>query len=77
MALDLETIQQVNTDKIGFFRFKKFDNDQYLITNDAGKFQFLLKFHQYPYQNLFHFAVDHAVVHQCRVLQNFRYQVVN
>ncbi len=34
-------IQDTQTDKIWFFRFKKFDTDTYLITNDAGKFHFL------------------------------------
>lgn len=39
--LDLEKIKQAKADEIGFFRFKKFDKNQYLITNDAGKFEFL------------------------------------
>ncbi len=39
--LDLEKIQNTNTTKIGFFRFKKFDDNQYLLTNDAWKFIFL------------------------------------
>lgn len=39
--LSLETINNINTDKIWFFRFKKFDNDTYLITNDAWNFEFL------------------------------------
>jgi len=38
MALDIQNIQ---TDKIWYFRFKKFDSEKYLITNDAGKFHFL------------------------------------
>lgn len=41
MALDLQTIQNVATEKIGFFRFKKFDDGTYIITNDAGRFHFL------------------------------------
>lgn len=40
MSLQLETIQNTNTEKLGFFRFKKFDNHSYLITNDVGKFHF-------------------------------------
>ncbi len=39
--LDLEKIKWANTDKLWFFRFKKFDDTQYLITNDAWKFVFL------------------------------------
>lgn len=40
MSLDLQTIQKTATEKLWFFRFKKFDDDSYLITNDAGKFHF-------------------------------------
>ncbi|NVP18124.1 His-Xaa-Ser system radical SAM maturase HxsB [Candidatus Gracilibacteria bacterium] len=39
--LSLDTVINSSTDKIGFFRFKKFDDNNYIITNDAGKFQFL------------------------------------
>ncbi len=39
--LDLEKIKIANTDKLWFFRFKKFDTNSYLITNDAWKFEFL------------------------------------
>ncbi|ATU05387.1 His-Xaa-Ser system radical SAM maturase HxsB [Candidatus Gracilibacteria bacterium HOT-871] len=39
--LDLEKIKNADTSKIGFFRFKKFDKDTYLITNDVGKYEFL------------------------------------
>ncbi len=39
--LDLKKIKSANTKKIGFFRFKKFNKTQYLITNDAWKFEFL------------------------------------
>ncbi len=34
-------IQKINVDTLWHFRFKKFDDTQYLITNDAGKFHFL------------------------------------
>jgi len=33
--LELEKIKSSDTSKIGFFRFKKFDEEKYLITNDA------------------------------------------
>lgn len=39
--LNLENIQNADTEKLGFFRFKKFDETSYLITNDAGKYEFL------------------------------------
>ncbi len=39
--LDIKKINNANTDKIWFFRFKKFDKNKYLITNDAWKFAFL------------------------------------
>lgn len=39
--LNLEKIKNADTAKIGFFRFKKFDENTYLITNDAGKYEFL------------------------------------
>jgi hypothetical protein len=41
--LNLEKIQGIRSDKIGFFRFKKFDENTYLITNDFGKYSFLTK----------------------------------
>lgn len=41
MSISIENINTAATKKIGFFRFKKFDNFRYLITNDAGKFHFL------------------------------------
>ena len=40
--LDLEKIKKLNKN-IGFFRFKKFDNNSYLITNDIAKYSFLNK----------------------------------
>ncbi len=39
--IQASTIQELQMWKVGFFRFKKFSNTQYLITNDAGKFHFL------------------------------------
>jgi uncharacterized protein len=39
--LDIAKVKSAKTDKIGFFRFKKFDKDTYLITNDAWKYEFL------------------------------------
>jgi len=39
--LDLKTIEKLNDKKVGFFRFKKFDDDTYLLTNDIGKYVFL------------------------------------
>lgn len=39
--LNLEKIKNINTSKIWFFRFKKFDENTYLITNDAWKYEFL------------------------------------
>lgn len=39
--LNFNKINNINTSKIWFFRFKKFDEDSYLITNDAWKFEFL------------------------------------
>jgi hypothetical protein len=41
--LDLKKIEGVKSDKIGFFRFKKFDSDAYLVTNDIGRYAFLTK----------------------------------
>jgi len=40
--LNLENIKKLKSEKIWFFRFKKFD-DKYLITNDIWKFAFLTK----------------------------------
>lgn len=47
--LDLPQIQNTDTQKLGFFRFKRFDDHSYLITNDAGKFEFLCRadFHKF------------------------------
>lgn len=39
--LDLQKIKQAKTEEIGFFRFKKFDENTYLITNEVWKFEFL------------------------------------
>ena len=39
--LDLEKIKSSDISELGFFRFKKFNEKQYLITNDAWKFEFL------------------------------------
>jgi len=33
--LELEKIKSSDTGEIGFFRFKKFNSEKYLITNDA------------------------------------------
>lgn len=41
MAPTLDQINNMTSGEIGFFRFKRIKNDQYLITNDAGKFAFL------------------------------------
>ncbi len=40
--LDLQNIKTLKSDKIWFFRFKKFGDD-YLITNDIAKYSFLTK----------------------------------
>ncbi len=40
---DLEKIKKIKSDKIWFFRFKKFDESTYLITNDIAKYSFLTK----------------------------------
>ena len=40
MTLNTTTINKLNSEKIWFFRFKKFSDDKYLITNDAWKFHF-------------------------------------
>jgi len=39
--LDLEKIKSSYISKIWFFRFKRFDSQRFLITNDAWKFEFL------------------------------------
>lgn len=39
--LELEKIKKLHSDKIGFFRFKKFDNETYLITSDVWEYSFL------------------------------------
>lgn len=39
--MNLEKIKALKSDTIGFFRFKKFDADTYLITNDIAKHSFL------------------------------------
>ena len=41
MSFDKKVVDSMNSEKIWFFRFKKFDDSTYIITNDAGKFQFL------------------------------------
>jgi uncharacterized protein len=41
MSLQVHTPDGLKTDKLAFFRFKKFDDKSYLLTNDAGKFHFL------------------------------------
>lgn len=41
MNFDLQKIKKAKTDKIWFFRFKKFDHKDYIITNDYGSFVFL------------------------------------
>lgn len=40
MSLSLNTIKNSQTDKLWFFRYKKFDSDQYLLTNDIWKYVF-------------------------------------
>ncbi len=41
--INLEKIQNFKNDKLWFFRFKKFNNDKFLITNDIAKYSFLTK----------------------------------
>ncbi|MCH2188892.1 His-Xaa-Ser system radical SAM maturase HxsB [Candidatus Gracilibacteria bacterium] len=41
--LQLNDISKLRSDVIGFFRFKKFDDSRYLITNDVGMYSFLEK----------------------------------
>ena len=40
MNLSLKDISKIDSAKLWFFRFKKFSDNLYLITNDAGKFHF-------------------------------------
>lgn len=39
--LTIDKINNINSDKIWFFRFKKFDDENYLITNEVWKYHFL------------------------------------
>ncbi|GAB0174717.1 MAG: His-Xaa-Ser system radical SAM maturase HxsB [Candidatus Altimarinota bacterium] len=39
--INLDTIRQLRSDKIGFFRFRRLDKDTYLITNDGGQYALL------------------------------------
>lgn len=39
--INFEKIQNLKNDKVGFFRFKKFDGNTYLITNDIAQHSFL------------------------------------
>jgi len=41
MSFNLEKIKKLKDNKIGFFRFKKFDKDTYLITGETGNYSFL------------------------------------
>lgn len=41
MNLSISKINEIPTDKIGFFRYKKIEAGDYLITNDAGRFHYL------------------------------------
>jgi len=40
-TFDTSSIKNIQLDDIWFFRFKRFSDTQFLITNDAGKFHFL------------------------------------
>lgn len=40
-GLDINRVQYSDTEWLAYFRFKKFDTDLYLITNDIGRYQFL------------------------------------
>lgn len=56
-SLTLENISKLDTNKLGFFRFKKFNDSKYIITNDIGRFAFLstedfLKFISWKVENL-------------------------
>ena len=39
--INIDNINKIKNDKLWFFRFKKFDKDTYLITNDIWKFCYL------------------------------------
>ncbi len=39
--LDLQTINKFDDKSVGYFRFKKFDADNYLLTNEVGQYIFL------------------------------------
>lgn len=39
--LDLQTINKLDAKSVGYFRFKKFDADNYLLTNEVGQYVFL------------------------------------
>jgi His-Xaa-Ser system radical SAM maturase HxsB len=39
--LNLQTINKLDEKSVGYFRFKKFDTDNYLLTNEAGQYAFL------------------------------------
>jgi len=41
ISLNFEEIESYDSDKIAYFRFKKFDEDMYLITNDIWNYYFL------------------------------------
>ncbi len=41
IMLDLQTIEKFAQDKIAYFRFKRFEDGNYLITNEYGKFLWL------------------------------------
>ena len=43
MNMNLKNISSLKSDKVGFFRFKKLDDDTYLITNDIARYSFLTK----------------------------------
>ena len=40
--IDLSKLKKVRSDKIWFFRFKRFNKDSYLITNDVWEYSFLI-----------------------------------
>lgn len=39
--ISVDKIKKIKNNKKGFFRFKKFDSESFLITNDIGKYAFL------------------------------------
>ncbi len=41
MPLNLETVQALRSDALGYFRFKKLDAETYLLTNETGKWAFM------------------------------------